>query len=34
MENGREYCLRCAVEIREVTGLASANLRPDAPRLR
>jgi hypothetical protein len=34
MENGRDYCLRCAVEIREATGIASADRRAEAPRLR
>ncbi len=34
MENARSYCVRCAVEIREATGIASANVRADAPRLR
>jgi hypothetical protein len=34
MENGRDYCVRCAVEIREVTGIVSADRRSDAPRIR
>ena len=34
MENGRDYCVRCAVEIREATGIAAANVRADAPRIR
>ena len=34
MENGRDYCVRCAVEIREVTGIASIDARADASRIR
>ena len=34
MENGRQYCVRCAVEIREATGIVSADGRADAPRIR
>jgi ribosomal protein S26 len=34
MENRRHYCVRCAVEIREVTGITAADRRADAPRIR
>jgi len=34
MENGRDYCVRCAIEIREVTGISAVTGRADAPQLR